>query len=344
MSRPLILTSTAAAAAAGNTPPPAGAAPRVDFIEIANAPGGFLSYPPPGGGLAARLEEKTASDWRQAWAAARSDADVYLSLSEKVGLPLALLGRKRRPHVLLAHHLTSARKRAFQRRTGYLRRFDRVIVLCRTQEAYLREEVGLAPDRVRFVYDKVDHRFWSPPDGGADGGYILSVGRERRDYETLMEAVRPLSVPTVIVASSPWSRQGDGHDGDIPSNVTLRRGLSYPDLRALYAGARLVVVPLEAGCDYAAGVNAVLEAQAMRKPLIVTHTPGIADYVEDGRTARVVPAGDPAALRAGITGLLGDEAERARLAASARRVVEDGRNLDTYVQAVTGIVCEAARR
>ena len=338
MSAPLVLTSTKA-----QDVPLLGNTPRMDFVELACALGGQVVYPPSGGGLMARLEQKTASDWRQAWTARGTKTAAYLSLSEKIGLPLALLGVRHTPHLLLAHHLTSARKRSLQRRTGYLNRFDGVLVLCRSQEKYLRDEAGLSADRTHFLYDKVDHHFWTPQ-GSADGGYILSVGRERRDYETLIESVRPLNVPTVIVGSSPWSRAGDAEAGNVPAHVTWKRGLSYEELRALYDGASLVVVPLEKGTEYAAGVNGVLEAMAMQKPLVVTNTPGIADYVEDGQTARTVPSADPAALREAITQLLQDGAEAQRLAANARRIVETERNLDVYVRTIAGIVREAVSR
>ena len=333
---PLVLTSTRPAPSAEAD------SPRVDFEEIACALGARLSHPPArSGGLFARIEDKTASDLRQAWAARRASASLYLSLSEKVGLPLALMGvRRRAPHLLLAHNLTSERKRALQKRTGYLHRFDRILVLCRTQEDYLRNEAGVPPEKIRFVYDKVDHRFFAPSDESVQNdGYVLSVGRERRDYETLMAAVESLNVPTTILASSPWSRAETGQQV-IPANVSLRRGLTFAALRDLYQRAALVVVPLQPGTDYAAGVNGVLEAMAMRKSLIVSDTPGIRDYVTPNETARIVPPGDPDALAQAISELLGDRAHAAALAQNARLVVENGRNLDGYVAAVAAVVRE----
>ena len=79
----------------------------------------------------------------------------------------------------------------------------------------------------------------------------------------------------------------------------------------------------------------------MGRALVVTDTPGIADYVADGQTGRLVPAGDVAALRDVLSELLGDEAERRRLGANARAVVEDGRNLEGYVSALSELAGEA---
>jgi glycosyltransferase involved in cell wall biosynthesis len=318
------------------------------------------------------VEESLASDIRQALHARRSGASVYLSLSERVGLPLALLGTCGRPHVLLAHHLTSARKRALQQRTGYLHRFDRVVVFSTSQEAYLLGRVGLPAERVRRVSHNVDAAFWMPQTGekaqktamtvasvapqqvsqpaascSAAAGYVLSVGRERRDYATLVRAVSSpgANVPTIIVASSPWSRSrsaGGGVDSvtSPPANVSWQGGLRFTELRDLYEKAALVVVPLEPGTEYAAGSTGLMEAMAMSKAVVVTDTPGIADYVSPGKTARVVPGGDPVALREAITQLLANPVEAERLGTQARQDVLRFRTLDSYVEAIASIVRE----
>ena len=353
---PLLLTSTPESAVDRGD-----GVPRVDFLELARKLRAEYTFPAPTRGVLGLMERKTASDWRQAWQATRrKDVSVYVSLSEKVGLPLALLGTHGIPHVLLAHNLTSARKRAFQHRLRWLNRFDRIIVLCRAQERYLLEEVGLPSERVRRVYDKVDSAFWTgfgvrgSGFGGSGSGLpeprtpnplILSVGKERRDYETLVAAARCLpAVRFVIVASSPWSRRREGSEeaATQPTNVVFRRGLSWSELRGLYAEARLVVVPIEKGTEYAAGVNAVLEAMAMGKPLVVSGTPGIADYVEDGVNARSVAAGDADAMAAAIKNLLSAPEEAARLGRNARAVVDAGRNLDRYTEELAAIIREVA--
>ena len=343
------------------SPPPFGEesdAPRWDVAELARALGGTILTPPPKGGrsLAGALEEKTASDVRQAWQAfcRRGETSVYLSLSEKAGLPLALLARSghwgkrtRVPHVLIAHHLTSPKKRLLQTRTNYLAAFDRILVLCKTQADYLIHEAGVSPERVCLVYNQVDALWWTPGaivDAKAPAeteDFILAVGREKRDYATLWEAARRIpSRRFVVAASSPWSRQKQ-QGGSVPANVMVCAALSWPELRDLYRRASVVVVPLVGGTNYAAGVSSVLEAMAMAKPLVVSQTPGIADYVKHNETCRVVPHGDAPALRAALTDLAQNPGEAARLGANARAVIDNGRDLDAYVQAVKTI-CKVA--
>ncbi len=331
--------------------------PRTDFVELARALRADVSYPPPGGGaVVARVERATASDLRQALAAfrARKTVSVFVSLSEKVGVPLALLlGRRpnRAPHVLVGHNVTSEKKRALHARTGYLHRFAHIVTVATEQQRYVVDEAGVPAARVSFAWDKVDACFWRPEAGDAPRRsavppYLLCVGRERRDYITLREAVRGLSdLPVVIVASSPWSTSGTGQtgsDSEIPANITVRKGLSFAALRELYDNAALIAVPLEKGTRYGAGLNGVLEAQAMGKAPLVSRTPGIGDYVDDGVTGRWVAAGDADALRAAIVHALADEAGNARRGKAARGAVSDPpRNFDAYIGALAGAARDA---
>jgi glycosyltransferase involved in cell wall biosynthesis len=251
-------------------------------------------------------------------------------------MPLSLL-RPRAPHVLIAHLLTSPQKRRAAAITRYLRRTDVTLVFARPQERYLQDEVGLDPDRARFIWDKVDHRFFTPSDPAHDDGYVLSVGREQRDYETLLEALRPLGLPAVIVAGSTWSHRSLS-PMSLPDHVQLKEGLSYPALRDLYAGARLVVVPVLAGTDYAAGVNGVLEGMACGRPVIASDTPGLSGYVRDRIDGRTVVAGEPEALRSVIDELWQDRAQSERLGHAARHTVESGRTVDHFVERVAELV------
>jgi glycosyltransferase involved in cell wall biosynthesis len=336
---PLVLASTVPTEASPALEP--AEAPRTDYVEMARALGGEVLAPARPPGLLGALEERTRrlGYWHLAWRARRRAPPVVVSCSEKIGMCVSLLAPHGPGHVVIAHNLTTPRRRAFQERTRWLQKTDRIVVLSRPQEAYLRNEIGLDSSQVRFVHDAVDHRFFTPQ-GGSEEGYVLSVGRAGRDFRTLFEATRRTAVPTVLVASSSWM-PGDGRPtDDLPRHVTLRQRLAYVALRELYDRASVVVVPLEPGLGWAAGVNAVLEAMAMRKPLIVSATPGIAEYVAGGENALVVAPGDPAALDAAITTVLSDPVAAARLASAGRASVESGCTVDHYVAEVTGIAAE----
>lgn len=317
----------------------AGERPRVDYLELAAALNARYPTRRPTRRFDRALS-RVPPNWLRAWRMRADRPGTVLALAEDAGFAVTALAPRGTRQVVIAHNLTSRRERVLAERTGWLRRPDCIVVLAKPQERYLRERAGLPADRVCFVHDKVDHRFFVPSPDRGDDGFVLSVGAEARDYGTLLDALRRLQAPAVLVPSSQWvSAHGVR---ELPSGVTLRSDLSFAELRELYAAAALVVVSVRPGVQYAAGVNAILEAMAMGKPLVVTRTPGLEGYLDDGETMRTVPAGDPAALATAIDGLRTDPAHGRRLGRSARRVIDAGRNLDTYVADVAACVRAAA--
>jgi len=143
---------------------------------------------------------------------------------------------------------------------------------------------------------------------------VLAVGDDiSRDYETLLAASVGLSREVRI-----RSRVIREDRQAFPAVTVESRRLTAREYQALLAGAVIVVLPLHPSV-HAGGISTLLEAMSSGKPVIVSASPGLADYVEDGITCRVVPPGDPAALRSAIDALVADPAERRRLGANARR-------------------------
>jgi glycosyltransferase involved in cell wall biosynthesis len=146
----------------------------------------------------------------------------------------------------------------------------------------------------------------------------------------------------------------------------------YLALRSVYARSSIVVVPLD-DVDFQAGVTTILEAMAMAKPVIVTHSLGQTDVIEDRRgatrgahprvhppslmrtfaelagvalepTGFYVPPEDPAALRRAIDHLLDHPDERRRLGAAGRQTVERLLTVDHFAARVRHLVDAAAGR
>jgi glycosyltransferase involved in cell wall biosynthesis len=203
----------------------------------------------------------------------------------------------------------------------------------------------VAAQRVHIRPEPVDTRFYRPQ-GGDREPYVLSVGAERRDYPTLLDAVRGLGARAVIVASSAWAGpQEVAAEGD--DWVDVRRGVPYRELRDLYDRAAAVVVAVEPGADYGAGVNALQEGLAMARPVILTETPGLEGYLDDGQTGRLVPAGDPQALREVLAAVLSDDNGAARLGRQGREAVAAAASFDDYVDfmaALGGEISEMVQR
>jgi glycosyltransferase involved in cell wall biosynthesis len=69
--------------------------------------------------------------------------------------------------------------------------------------------------------------------------------------------------------------------------------------------------------------NVLVEAMAMRLPVVSTTVAGVPELIEDGRTGLLVPERDPGALAAAIERLMDDPALRDRLGGSARADVRE---------------------
>ena len=68
---------------------------------------------------------------------------------------------------------------------------------------------------------------------------------------------------------------------------------------------------------------ALLEAMAMRKPIVACRVGGIPEVITDGVTGILVPPKDSHALAKAIVGLISDEKAKRRFGEAARKVVEE---------------------
>jgi glycosyltransferase involved in cell wall biosynthesis len=295
----------------------------------------------------------------------RGEFDVVVTDGEHVAIPLALLlrfSRSRLKHVTIGHRLTAPKKRIFFRVFGVQRRIDGFALHSRRQYDLAASDLELGRERLTLVPYQVDTNFWAPQDVSEER-LVVSAGLEYRDYPTLFRAVAGLDAEVVIGAASRWSRH-TRHQDVVPSNVRLG-SFDYYALRALYARAAIVVVPL-ADVDNQAGVTTILEAMAMGKPVIVTQSVGQTDVIEDRRRsarggmrprpeslARLfaeranitlepngfyVAPGDADGLRRAIRYLLAHPDERHRLGQAGRRLAEDLFSVEAFAMRMRSLV------
>jgi glycosyltransferase involved in cell wall biosynthesis len=319
----------------------------------------------PSGRLLARL---AGARMALAWAAfvRRHAYDVIYTTTESIGLPLALLlklsgttgGQPR--HVSLAHYLTPFKKRLFFR-FGIASHIDILIVHSTAQ--YQQATRVLPPERIALLPYFVDLGFWQAADEGMETRegrqpLICAVGREFRDYATLIKAVASAPVVLRIVAGVARMVPLPAGMARLPANVTVE-GCDFVTLRSLYVQARFVVVPLHE-TDFQAGITAILEAMAMGKAVIVSGIRGQTDVVRDPRkpvvpgflaapgfagelgalpTGLYVAPGDPHALRETIDYLLHDPQLADELGRNGRRVVEAYFSLEQFVESIAAAIC-----
>jgi glycosyltransferase involved in cell wall biosynthesis len=282
-----------------------------------------------------------------AWLGASRKGSYYFTTAENAGLFLSIFLRMRPQvvHIMIGHHLSAGKKR---RLLKLARMFDRVTAtICyNTAQVEFAKTYFKAPaERVHCIDFQVDEAFFTPAAReNPRPRSILSVGRELRDYPTLLAALEETDVAATIIASSPWSSRKDETQGrNVPENVVLRQGLTSEELREAYRDAELVVVPLQ-DVDSPAGITSILEAQAVGRPVLVSATPGTAGMVEPGSTAFTVPCGDAAALKSAMLRLLDTPDETKKIALAGRAAVLAGKTLDHFLERIARISESAERQ
>jgi glycosyltransferase involved in cell wall biosynthesis len=143
----------------------------------------------------------------------------------------------------------------------------------------------------------------------ADPPEVLYAGRlsEEKGVLELVEATREMNV---VVAG----------DGPLRAHVPTARGFVPNDeLQALFARAAVVACPSR---REGFGVTC-LEGMSHGRPVVATGVGGLRDLVVDGETGILVPARDPAALRAALQRLLDDPELRRRLGAAGRQRAQE---------------------
>jgi glycosyltransferase involved in cell wall biosynthesis len=281
--------------------------------------------------------------WRR-----RREFDVVLSWTERVGFSLAaLLVRRRVGHIAIftwpVGASGSSRLKRLVKDVGFpvlaRRGIDRLVIPSSRQRELVVERWRYAPERILPAKTAIDTRFWSPREGAGDT--VCSVGREMRDYETLIEALRGIDIPCHIASGASTLNPASGSDDprasnvggrELPAGVTAGRK-SVTELRELYARSRFVVIPLmPTNTDN--GAFAVLEAMAMGRPVITTATEGRTEILEDGVNCVLVPPRDVGALRKAIDELWNDPQRCARLGARAREQVVAEHDNEQWLEAI----------
>ncbi len=128
-----------------------------------------------------------------------------------------------------------------------------------------------------------------------DGG-VFAGGNSLRDYTPMLTAAALIDAPITIATSCLTPEQVAA----LPPGV--RAGpLPREEYAERLRRASIVVVPLELRTDRSAGEQTCLNAMALGKIVIATDALGIREYVEDGVTGMVVPAGDAGAIVRAVT-------------------------------------------
>lgn len=266
-------------------------------------------------------------------------ADVIVSVFESNVLFVLLLRRlfNFKPRIVL-WEVSGRGWRVRDRILDYVvPRVDQVLVLTEKQRREVEGRYALR-NPAQVLGFAIEDEFFRSRQPVTDQRYVLAVGDDAsRDYPTLVEACRLAGLPLKLRSNMRSVVPDDA------SEVSMVGRLSYRQLRELYEGATIVVVPLKA-VDYPGGITAIFEAMAMGKPLVLSRTGMTADFVTDGEDGMFVEPADPEALAARLTALWNDAPKCAALGRAARERLERDYAYDRYIERFAAMLHQVARR
>jgi glycosyltransferase involved in cell wall biosynthesis len=233
----------------------------------------------------------------------------------------------RRPTVLTAHDLLPREPRpgqAWAQRRLY-DAVDAVVVHSGYGRNLLVAELGVDAAKVRVIHHgafehltRVEHELPLPGElAGVRAPVVLFFGllRPYKGLETLLEAWRGVSGAELWIVGRPRMALAPLQDRAGAGVRFIPRFVSDVELPAFFRHADVVVLPYvrTERLDWS-GVLAT--ALAFGKAIVVSDVGGFAELASAG-AARLVPPGDPVALRDALVQLLEDPGERERLASGA---------------------------
>jgi len=248
---------------------------------------------------------------------------------ERRGLPLLTtihhpISRDRRLELDAATGWARVSKRRWygfvqmQRRVA--RRSSHVLTVSRVSAQDIAADFGVPRDRMRIVPVGVDIDRFRPPAAPRVPGRIVAVMSADvplKGMSVLVDALAALPRESwselVVVGAPSDATEKRFAEAGLVDRVHFRSGISDAELAALIGSAQLQVIPsLYEGFSIPA-----VEAMACATPVVASDVGALPELLADD-VGQLVPAGDAAALAAGMAHVLSAPREAARMGAAGR--------------------------
>lgn len=272
------------------------------------------------------------------WRSRSGRPDIVIPVSHLQALLFLLaraLVRRRYSIVLLGFIYTKRkgwllswlRKRYF---TALLQRMDGIICHSEIEVTQYADEFG-CPQLLRFVPlglnvqgHQTDAAFRVP-----GSSYALSAGRSGRDYGTLCAAFSGINHPLRIICDNKAALAG----APLTPNIQILDHCFAAEYLEQLRGADIVVVPIAVD-DISAGQMVIIQAMALRKPIVTTRTATIGHYVKHDWNGLLVESGNADDIQQNIRRLVADPALGQRLANNAYQTFLDSFSMPAFARAV----------
>ena len=213
---------------------------------------------------------------------------------------------------------------------------DRIVGMSESIRQDIITYDNIDPAKVIVVRNGVDTELFSPAGTAGSIRNELGLGEDETIIGFIGRLVPAKGLAHLIEAFAELKKQiggskllivGGGELLEPLSNMVSEKGLKddvvftgeRADIPQLLAAMDILVMP-----SIAEGLpNALLEAMAAARPVIVTSAGGMGEIIQDGINGLVVPVGDEAALLRGLVKLAKDRSFARELGAAARQGIEN---------------------
>jgi len=207
---------------------------------------------------------------------------------------------------------------------------------------------GMAPERIRVIYNGVNLKRFMPVEGPALDTWRTELGlplsgpvvvcasnlRPEKGVSNLLIAaqtvlVRKPNALFVILGNGPMAPRLRQQARDLRIDRSVWFTGLRSDVHRFMAAADVVVVP--SIWQEPAGL-VVVEGMASARPVVATRVGGIPEYLRDGAAGILVEPRAPEELARGILRLLDAPGEAAAMGRAGRKRVEEKFSLDRWIQ------------
>ncbi len=194
----------------------------------------------------------------------------------------------------------------------------------------------------RFIPWCVDQKLFNGKTSKTNSPFFLACGKTGRDYPTLIKAA--IHVKAEIRIIGPINQK----PRNLPKNVNWvdtstdppDQAINYSTLRNWYAKCIAVCIPLSGDADDTCGYTNMLEAMAMRKPVLMTKSGCLHIDPESGYFGRLIQPKNPQDWACAMNQLIVDEQSALELGENGRRIAEKDFTVDRFNQDIVSFIKE----
>jgi glycosyltransferase involved in cell wall biosynthesis len=259
--------------------------------------------------------------WRAVKIARIENASIIVTHGPTLAFWCSVFSRLLRVRVrLLAHSFNFARLPGPIKRYWFSLAFgnvDTFVVFSEMERVLYAKLFRIDPRRIDFVHWCVDAPAVLNPDKPIHpGNYVSAIGGNARDYATLFDAAHAMPNTTFVIVARPENLTGL----TIPKNVSIFKNIPFEAAMNILLHSTLTVLPL-IGSETPCGHVTIVAAMYLGKPIVVTDSTGISDYIKNCETGLTVEMASPSALVKSISSLLNDSGLRLKLAENSKHFV-----------------------